>query len=59
MHLLTKTLLKHKQISRLHAGIFALTTGKYKLAAVAGFWRAAKVTLWIKQPDHSSPPPLL
>lgn len=45
MHLLTKTLLKHKQIAQLHACTFALTTDKYKSAVVSSFWRPAKVTL--------------
>lgn len=58
MHLLTKTLLKHKQIAQLHACTFALTTGKYKLAAVSSFWRGTKVTLWVKELDHP-PLPLL
>lgn len=59
MHLLTKMLLKHKQTSQLHVCTFALTTGKYKLAAVSSFWRAAKVTLWVKKLDHPPLPPSL
>lgn len=55
MHLLTKMLLKYKQIAQLHVHTFASTPGKYKLAAVSSFWRAAKVTLWVKELDHLSP----
>lgn len=58
MHLLTKTLLKHKQIAQLHACTFALTTDKYKSAAASSFWRPAKETFWVKDLDHP-PPPLL